>query len=277
MLITTTVELNEDGVPLLYDGTEYRALGCLPPRYKVSLPNYDAVSYPLLKPDQWQELDLTTVYPGVPVLNQGSSSSCVGYSSTDALKYARMKDGQPFADLHPRYVYSLINGGRDAGAVISDALEVLITAGACRTQDGSPNALYPRDFGPEAKKQAGRYRILEAVKIRTVAEIHSAASLGYPVVVGILVGQNFVQVDREGVAPLPDRVIGGHALLILGRKRLPSGRIGLKTRNSWGSNFALNGYCYLIDSHFDRQLDAFAVISAIDDPGEASTDAVAVR
>ncbi len=53
-----------------------------------------------------------------------------------------------------------------------------------------------------------------------------------PVVTGIAVGNNFSNLDRNGVAPLPDRVVGGHCTCQLGLKKV-QGIWMAETQNSW--------------------------------------------
>mgnify|MGYP000665018113 CR=1 FL=1 len=56
--------------------------------------------------------------------NQRSTSGCVGFSAAHLASKVRHIAGQPYVKLSGPFVYGLINGGRDQGAMIYDALEM---------------------------------------------------------------------------------------------------------------------------------------------------------
>src|SRR6478735_4692653 len=79
-------------------------------------------------------VDLTA--DAVPVGDQGATSSCVGWALAHTLLgwYSNHvgRPGQPFA---PMYVYSQINGGKDAGAKVRDGLWLLYNQGVDTAAD----------------------------------------------------------------------------------------------------------------------------------------------
>jgi hypothetical protein len=77
---------------------------------------------------------------------------------------------------------------------------------------------------------------------------------------GIYVGDNFPNLDANGVAPLPAGGGGGHCLLGCGLKKSSQYGWLIKVQNSWSSEFGMNGYCYIHQGHFRMmQPDAFAI------------------
>ncbi|PKA02545.1 cysteine protease, partial [Leptospira ellisii] len=89
-------------------------------------------------------VDLSSSMP--PVGNQGEQGSCVAWSTAYAVKSfqeyverkdsktwsLRSSDGSPdYAKIFsPAFIYNQINGGRDNGSLISDAMRVMVEMGA---------------------------------------------------------------------------------------------------------------------------------------------------
>jgi len=73
---------------------------------------------------------------------------------------------------------------------------------------------------------------------------------GYPIVFGINVYDSFESddVSKTGIVPLPDKdkekCLGGHAILIVGFKEIDNKNYFI-VRNSWGTEWGDNGYCYM--------------------------------
>lgn len=118
-----------------------------------------------------------------------------------------------------------------------------------------------------------RYRLSMAFKCNSFDEICQAINLGFCCPLGIKVGDNFSNVDSEGVCPLYDRGGGGHCILGVGLKK--HARYGwlIKIQNSWGTRFGINGFAYLRREHFNQMSpDAFAIQAAFDDPQDSTPD-----
>lgn len=124
-----------------------------------------------------------------------------------------MQSGRPKMQFNPYFVYGLINGGRDAGAMISDALRALMQYGVCQQEALPSGVMFQNQFPPQAFENAKRFKLIKAYRCANFNEICSAISVGYVCPLGILVGQNFPQIDSEGVAPLPNGGGGGHCVL----------------------------------------------------------------
>lgn len=255
--------LSITGAPALKFGGEWRVLnGCFKEteETKAQFPSFEETFRGVtpLDPSQWQEIDLSR---GLPILNQGSTNACVGFSATSAMQLAWVQSGRSLIDFQPFFVYALINGGRDAGAYISNALKVLMQHGVCeKSVLPSNRVLYTNGLTKAAYDNAAKYKLIKAFRCDNFNQICSAITMGFPVVYGIDVGGNFDNLDSEGVAPLPNYVRGGHALCGVGLKK--SSRYGwiVKTQNSWnGWGINNSGFCYLQKGALDRNPDAFAL------------------
>jgi hypothetical protein len=216
-----------------FDGI-YRVLACIPstPESYESIPVFGSKFAAALDPSSWQEIDLSWHNP--PILDQGSTSSCTAHAACSGMEVCYLQSGRKLVEFNPYFVYGLINGGRDAGSMISDAMKALIQNGICLKEDLPSGVMYQRQFPQQAFENAKRFRLENAFRCPTFNDICSAISLGFICPLGILVGSNFPNVDSEGIAPLPRGGGGGHAILGLGLKK--SQRYGwlIKIQNSWG-------------------------------------------
>ena len=259
-----------------FDGN-YFVLGCLEEtEHSVrDFPKFGARSAAPLDPSQWQEIDLQ--WYKNPMWNQRMTSSCTGQGTTAGMQVCYMQSGRPFIEFNPYFIYGLVNGGRDAGAMISDCLKGLMQYGTCLKDDLPPGVMFQNQFPQKAFYNAKRFRLEQAYKCDSFEEICSAISLGFVCPLGIYVDQNFSRVGSDGVAPVPSGAGGGgHCILGLGLKK--SSRYGwlIKIQNSWGANFGMEGFAYIHNGHFQKMNpDAFAIQSVIDDP-QNSTPAVDV-
>jgi C1A family cysteine protease len=95
---------------------------------------------------------------------------------------------------------------------------------------------------------AASHKAVEYARVpQTLGDIKQVLASGYPIVFGITVYESFESPDvaRTGHVPMPskkERVLGGHALLIVGFKDDTSEFI---VRNSWSAAFGDAGYIYL--------------------------------
>jgi hypothetical protein len=249
-----------------FDGV-YRVLACIPETEEsvLGFPRFGTSMAAPLDPSQWREIDLE--WYNAPILNQGSTSSCVGHGTCSGIEICYAQSGRQLIPFSPYFPYGLINGGRDAGAMISDGLKALMQYGICRMGDIPAGAMFQNQFPQTAFEIAKRFRLAQAYKCGSFEEICAAISLGFVCPLGIMVGSNFSNLDNEGVSPLPAGGGGGHCILGMGLKK--SSKYGwlIKIQNSWGGTFGIKGHCYLQKNHFKvMNPDAFAIQSIIDDP-----------
>jgi hypothetical protein len=260
--------LDHDGVP--------RILGRLTPRPDLGRMKSWRATQTMIPRDQWEDRDYSRF--DAPILDQGQTGSCVGHASASALARAWMKMGHPARRFSACYIYGKINGGRDQGAVVSDAMNELLRGGACLEETVPEGMIYERRFPPGADAEAAKYRADDCYHLGTFDEIGSAIMMGDDVVFGILVGNQFSNLNAEGIPPVGGN--GGHALHGCGLVRLKDGAWGVKTQNSWRKDWGMDGYCILIEKHFTYGqnfmggLDAFAIRSTRDAPDDADNPPV---
>lgn len=139
--------------------------------------------------------------------------NCVGHGCCSGSEMAWVQAGLPLQEFSPWFLYGLINGGRDQGASISDALTALQSNGICPKNDIPAGEMFSQQFPANAFTDATKYKVIKAFHCAAFNDICSAISLGFPTPLGIYVGNNFPQLDSEGVAPLPNGGGGGHCVM----------------------------------------------------------------
>jgi hypothetical protein len=251
-----TVEF--DGVP--------RVLACLyQERLKSRLlaaPRWSA-KQDVIPESKWQECSLAGF--GVPILNQRSTNACVGHGTAGGFTTIWWASGFERIVFDPFFNYSQINGNRDAGAIVADAAHALESGGMLPRDDNPQKNMWWSRFPTSAKEKAKRFRAAEVLWTPTWQEKGSALQHGWVVVFGIMVGNNFGDLDGHGVAPLPGWGSGGHCLYNRGMKNV-GGRWVLETPNSWGTSYGQNGVCYLTQRHYEDRDDAYAIRVLPPDP-----------
>lgn len=259
---------------IVVDG-EKRFLTCLPPaQAKFMSPRggefRDAVSAPIPQ-SQWREVSNRAKFPASDwIYDQDGIGSCVGNGSTNALRKARFLAGMTDVRLAPGCTYAQINGGRDQGAVISDSLTALQQTGtiSSKTLGSDEKPFMLRQMPKGWQTEAAQYRIEEAYHCSSFEDMATAIQLGFVVVYGVQVGNNFNNFDSDG-CPGYSRGPGNHCMHADGLKKLPSGQWGLDNANSWGAwGPQKDGRCYLTAKFFapPDQPDAYAVKTAVVGP-----------
>lgn len=258
-------------LPTVQDHVGYdRFLGALPPRLDSSgrilynAPPFQMAAQTIPR-SQWREFDNTIQQ--VPILDQDGRGSCVGHASASSIMKSRAKLGMTFDLLSPCFIYALGNGGRDAGMVISDAADIILQYGCCLESEFPEGHIYKSQIPQSAYQTASsRFKVLELYHCANFDEIGTAVQLGWDVVYGITVGTGFNNLNSDGV-PGGGFPRGGHALCDAeAMKKASNGEWLIKTRNSWTTQWGLNGFCYLNEGFLSGNVDAYAIRVVMLDP-----------
>lgn len=179
---------------------------------------------------------------GIPIEDQARTSACGGYATGGALELLHAVETMgEVVRLSRTYVYSKVNGGQDQGSTIEALLMAAKQFGCCPYNLFPGNCLFQGQGDPRADEGAQGFRLEEGYLLTSADEVVAAISMGKPVVLGLMIGNNFDQVDGDGVSPPPDRLRGGHALLA--KRVFNSKKYGpcVGGPNSWGQSFGIKG------------------------------------
>ncbi len=184
---------------------------------------------------------------GIPVKNQGSTPSCVGFSCASMKEIQEKIEHQklyPFDGLSLYKECKKVDGiPKQDGTYIRVALKILQSTGI--------------------KSGKRVYKIASYTRVKTVDELRFALASSGPVVAGIPVYDNWENPDKRIDLPKEGELSsGGHAILITG---YDDNRRVFYVKNSWGSSWGTSGRIYLTYDYIDELLhDAWATIDLED-------------
>ena len=224
-------------------------MGCIPPsKEKLSLFPKAAAPQGIKVPSK---IDLSANFPTPG--NQGQQGSCVGWATAYNYKTFQEKLDHKWDvktndhKFSPAYVYNQINGGRDQGSSIDDAMNLIKNQGVCslqampysdRNYTKRPTAAQKKLALPHKSKSWG---VTNGGDVNAM-KAHLAA--GDAVTVGIPIYSDFDRISSSN--PVYHGTGGGlegyHALCIVG---YDDSKKAFKFINSWGANWGINGYGYM--------------------------------
>jgi hypothetical protein len=230
------------------------ATGCLPRTSKVGgnslFPVAGSVdACPILPRSAWSECSIR--HKVWTVIDQNPQNSCCPSATAGAAMLLRELAGEKRILLSQGSLYGQINGGRDAGANIEDALAAMMRTGICPAKTIDSQAWHTRRWPNDWEAEAKKYRLLEAFDCPTFDAVASAVQRSMPVVFGVYWGS------------------GGHAVAAVGLKKIDRSW-GLEFLNSWGADWADNGFGVLPESKCGgiKSFGAFALRSVVVPSGE---------
>jgi C1A family cysteine protease len=218
-------------LPSPIDKRDYKLAAFLPP-LEVALP----------------EECLTWLDYKTPVKYQGDLGSCASFAGvTIAEEYHNKVVGNSL-DLSEQFLYDeakKIDGmPTEDGTYLRAILSVLKNTGVCEESYLPYEGKYP----PKNSIQPGAYENAIKYKINSYASVEvgktamkTAIFQKGPLLVGVQVFTNFMNVSSEGIVPSPRGDLeGGHALPILGYNR-----DGFIIKNSWSAFWGKDGYAVI--------------------------------
>lgn len=201
------------------------------------------------------------------VKNQGSQGACASFSLVSVFEYFLTNEEHKYSDLSEAYVYYNardISGDTniDKGVNLGNVIKSMADSGVCLEELCKYD---PKVFNQKPSNEAyedGRTRkVTEAKQVAIdVDTIKSAILEGYPVVGCFRVFES-LENNTSGYVPMPQKEEfnekpGYHAMVICGYNDDHGHFI---VRNSWGTGFGDNGYCYLPYSYIrDPELTLYA-------------------
>lgn len=201
-----------------------------------------------------------------PIENQGELGSCAAFAVTSAYEnLVNQKYPNYFSSLsklyhyyHTRYIERTVS--LDYGIIqLRDAFKSLKDYCIC-AEDFWPYNVYKFDVQPlpVAYSDSTKRTIMSYASLNNTTEIINAINENYPVVIGMDVFSDFMNLDSSNsllLMPGPmDYSLGGHAMCLIGYS-IPEKK--LLAKNSFGKDWGDNGYCwipfeYSDDYIFDR-------------------------
>ncbi len=224
-----------------------------------------------------------------PIEDQGQIGSCTAHAAIGMLEYFERRAFGKHVDASRLFLYkvtrNLMHETGDTGAYLRTVMGALALFGVPQEEyypyltaqfDQEPTAFC---YALAQNYQAIDYYRLDPAGTNPQTLLNSVKTnlaAGLPSMFGFTVYDSIRQASRTGKIPFPsssDRVVGGHAVLIVGYDdtiRIPVGSGTRETvgaviiRNSWGSGWGDRGYGYLPYDYLLRGLaeDFWSLIKA---------------
>jgi len=148
---------------------------------------------------EWKPVNNQTVFTSDWFLNQMQTSGCVGGSSAGAFMRARWFATGVFEVLSGASIYARINGNRDRGAVIVDAVTTgLMQFGACLHSEFDYPNIFVSQMSAAAVASAKTRLVAEALTADSFDDICLAIQLGKMPVYPVGVDRNWERYDADG-------------------------------------------------------------------------------
>ena len=241
-----------DDIPMIIDANgEQRRLGSLlpPAGFVSSLPTFEK-EYPV-----WEDAQIRKIvtdpnrkpsrvrFDSSWIKQQKSYGSCNGWAGASALSKARVKRGFKRIDLSGASLYSQINGGRDRGSMLADAMDAVQKNGIAPESLVNADMIYPHLQPANAKAEALKHRGLIAYAVQTKQGFRTALAAGFPVIVAVHAGARFQTFNKSGIAYV-DWGAGNHATHC-DDIQIVEGTEVYDMANSWGQQYGQQGRVYL--------------------------------
>lgn len=241
--------LTENG--FIYEGTVYKLL------------DVDIEEKPLTETYQShlvseRNIDLRLGFTRIK--SQGSQGSCAVFSIASIYEYILKKSALTEYDLSEAFVYYNVREKKnkvleDTGSSLYDVISSIAEQGICAESFFPYNPeSYTIKPGEEAYKDALQRLIKGAKNVKlTVDDFKSALADGYPIAVSMKIYDSFGNdnagfIFRPTEKEIKNEKHGNHAMVICGYS--DNERVFI-VRNSWGTGFGDNGYCYIPYSYIE--------------------------
>lgn len=176
--------------------------------------------------------------------------------------FAYVRNGGPYSRLQIYYNEREIEGtvNYDAGAYLRDAIQVLVKIGA-GSEASWPYIEKNFTVPPPAQvlTEASQNKAIEYSRLVTRQDFRNCLAVDqHPFIIGITVYSSFEteEVARTGIVPMPtraDKLIGGHAVCVIGYHSNFNGGDYYEVRNSWGEGWGDSGNFWIPAAYLENQ------------------------
>ncbi|MBN1524557.1 MAG: hypothetical protein JW904_08745 [Spirochaetales bacterium] len=230
------------------DGPKGLGLGETPEMLYKSFRASSSQAYEGKAPEIAKDADLSPLFPTPG--NQGTIGSCTAWTTAYACKtYQENIEREWGANTNkhifsPSYIYNQINNGQDAGAPLEYALMLVIEDG-CATLDTMPYTLnYREKPNTMAVREAQDYKAKSFARVdpKDLSAVKKMLSRGMPVLIGMMVYENFQFYSGGVYDKVSGQLLGGHAMCVVG---YDESKKAFKIINSWSTSWGEQGYAWV--------------------------------
>lgn len=242
---------------------ERRLLTALPtPRDHaiMALPGWEAATgiTPIPRAD-WPNICFENKHTSVPILDQNGHGACVGYAATSIAMILCDRMGFTYELLSADFLYTLINGGFDAGANGGDAIQKMQEVGIAPARLVPGRPIRPAGYSAEARTAAAAYRLRldGAIPLGTFDEVVTAVRFGWQILFDVQASGAY-NTGPDGTVRYCGRFTN-HEQSAGEGLRMVNGDMQVLGRNSWNTVWGQDGFGWYQRSHFENSNATFAV------------------
>lgn len=201
----------------------------------------------------------------LPIRNQGETNCCVPFSTATAIEYKNIITKKYLDYLSPSFIYNNRDDPtKDEGMDSKDAISIVKNFGVA-TDKIFPMEMLNKSIQPNIYKVALEYRINNSYYITSLTDLKIALFNTGPIIAMLPV---YTDADPNIFWKKPNIVnndFGYHCITIVGYDDLSERLI---IRNSWGTNWAINGYQWFPYSDFNIIVEAWTLLPMTPNPNE---------
>lgn len=202
----------------------------------------------------------------LPIRNQGETNCCIAFSTATAIEYKNIIEKKYLDYLSPSFIYNnREDPTNDSGMYLKDSVDIVKKFGVA-TDKIFPMDMLNKSIQPNIYTEALKYRINGSYYITSLIELKIALYNTGPVLI-VLPVYTQAEPNKFWLRPTTGNIEPGyHCITIVGYDDLSERLI---IRNSWGTNWAINGYQWLPYSDFNIIAEAWTLLPTVSRPNES--------
>ncbi len=173
------------------------------------------------------------------IRNQGSQGSCLAQSAACMKEWQEKQDIEFDGYMSPQFIYNL-RSNSGSGMHGRDAMKILYKNGVCHESDYKYGEIQTKEeviANNEIVAKALNHKIKSFARVHTIDATKKALFQNGPCIICFPVYNHGVEMWRQ--ENKDQKMKGGHAMTLVGYTKK-----AFIIRNSWGSNWGDDGYCY---------------------------------
>ena len=191
--------------------------------------------------------------------DQGFQGTCAAHTAATMKEYQENKDIGFKNYFSPQFVYNLRENQESEGMYSRDVMKILHKIGIVEESDYPYELIEKSDkISEKLKNDASNHKIKRYGQIYTIESLKTALFKNGPCLIAFPV---YNYSDRMWFENEGDTNLGGHAMTVVGYNK-----DGFIIRNSWGNNWADNGYCIYNYSDWGSHWEIWTTIDDKSEP-----------
>ena len=196
------------------------------------------------------------------VWDQGADGPCSAYAAAAIKQWQEYKDYGLSESLSKYFIYNIRPNYPQKGMTPRDTMKVLHKYGVPTAKSYHKRKMkHKQDIPKEIWDEASNHRIAAYGRVMTIEGLKESLYKNGPAYIAMPVFNDSSEFWKPGFG---DKVIGGHALVVVGYNRK-----GFILRNSWGSGWADGGHTLYRYKDFGAHYEIWTLI---DEKGSKQTD-----